>query len=183
MARKNTNNSGRQSANSTAACPRSKGLRSGSELVGDGIDDPIEEMADLAASAAAGGPADDEQRDDCRAEHDECVLRGGLASISVVQEAGVQPGDESAHGGPRFCRKSSVAVTCAATTGLRGARGRWPATRTTAACTAPVGWRDGQATLLPRHRSPVAVAVAPPTTAVRARVPAGGRSGRPPTAS
>ena len=52
-----------------------------SQLAGDRIDDPIEEVADLAGPAAAGCPADDEQSDDRGAEHDEGVFGGRLTAI------------------------------------------------------------------------------------------------------
>ena len=63
-----------------------------SQLAGDRIDDPIEEVADLAGPAAAGGPADDEQRDDRGAEHDEGVFGGGLTSIISVEDSRVSAG-------------------------------------------------------------------------------------------
>ena len=83
MPSKNRHSSGRHNANSTVAWPV-PGARRASELVGDRIDDPIEEVADLAGAAAVGGPADDEQGDDRGTEHHECVFRGGLASITIV---------------------------------------------------------------------------------------------------
>ena len=54
-----------------------------SHLVDDGVDDPVEQPADLGCPSTRGRPADDEEGDECGGEQHECVLGGRLTAVTT----------------------------------------------------------------------------------------------------
>ena len=77
-----------------AAAPAARGradapvVHRRSHLVDDGVDDPVEEPADLGRPATGGGPGDDEQGDERGGQQDEGVLGGGLAAVAAARGTG-----------------------------------------------------------------------------------------------
>ncbi|HKA04992.1 MAG TPA: hypothetical protein VKD67_11695, partial [Acidimicrobiales bacterium] len=68
-----------------------------SDLANDGVEHGVEELADLPGATSGGGPGDEQEGDQGRAEEHQGVLGRGLADIAATDKGSVETNSKCAH--------------------------------------------------------------------------------------